>query len=128
MVRSKRALRVEAIETLIGRRVAHVFKTRDWELLEEVARLALADAPVDLASTDPALYVTLRNAITAYHLSGWTNMTPERVRSVCRDTANAEDLYRQRAARGNQAEALRILNQVVPDAPPDPSDELEPQR
>lgn len=82
MVRSKRALRVEAINTLIGRRVAQVFKARDWELLDEVARIALADAPVDLAATDPALYVALRNAITAYHLAGWTNMTPERVRSV----------------------------------------------
>lgn len=87
MARSKRALRVEAINTLIGRRVAHVFKTRDWELLEEVARLAVADAPVDLAATDPALFVALRNAITAYHLAGWTNMTPERVRSVCGDAA-----------------------------------------
>jgi hypothetical protein len=87
MVRSKRALRVEAISTLIARRVALVFKARDWELLEEVARIAREDAPVDLAATDPSLYVALRNAITAYHLAGWTNMTPERVRAVSGNAA-----------------------------------------
>jgi hypothetical protein len=54
----------------------------DWELRREVARLAQQDAPLELASTDPALYETWRAAVTKYHLKGWTHMTPERVDAV----------------------------------------------
>lgn len=81
-MRSKRDMRVEAIDGLIRNRIVAVAKQRDWELLEEIARVAEADAPVDLAATDPTIYVALRNAITRFHLVGWTLMTPERVRLV----------------------------------------------
>jgi hypothetical protein len=93
MVRSKRTLRVEAISALVQKRIAHVAKVRDWELLEEIARIGMEDAPLDLAATDPALFIALRNAITSFHLAGWTNMTPERVRAVCsgRTPAHAGD-------------------------------------
>jgi len=82
MTRSKRSLRVEAEDALIRGRIAAVFKARDWELLEEIARVAAADAPIALAMEDPAMFATLRQAITRYHLRGWSEMTPERVREV----------------------------------------------
>jgi hypothetical protein len=82
MMRSKRTLRVEALDALIRGRVAAVFKARDWDLLEEIARLAQADAPTALAAEDPAMFATLRQAITRFHLRGWSEMTPERVREV----------------------------------------------
>lgn len=81
-MRTKRDMTVEAIDALIRNRIVAVAKQRDWELLEEIARIAEADAPVDLAATDPTMYITLRNAITQFHLVGWTLMTPERVRLV----------------------------------------------
>ena len=66
-----------------------VAKTRDWELLKEVARLASEDAPTDLAVTDPALFQSWRAAVTKYHLRGWTNMTPERVERLISGDTNA---------------------------------------
>jgi hypothetical protein len=89
MGRSKRSLRVEAIDALIRNRIGAVAKSRDWELLEEIAKLAKDDAPVDLAMTDPSMFIALRNAITRFHLGGWSNMTPERVRSVARNAQRA---------------------------------------
>lgn len=80
--RSKRDLYVEVLDVLLNNRLGATAKSRDWSLLEEVARIAQEDAPVDLAFTDPSRYVALRNAITRFHLGGWTNMTPERVRAV----------------------------------------------
>lgn len=85
MTRSKRSLRGEAIEALLHDTTVKIARRRDWELLEEIARIAQADAPLDMAMTDPAMFVTLRNAITRYHLKGWTRMTPERVRLVAAD-------------------------------------------
>lgn len=82
MTRSARARYAEALEVLLKGRIAKVVKERDWELLKEVARLAQADAPVDLAATDPALFRTWRDAVTRYHKAGWTAMTPERVTAV----------------------------------------------
>ena len=83
MIRTARALHVEALDVLLRGRMAEVAVARDWELLREVARLAEADAPPALAASDPALFTTLRAAITKYHLKGWTQMTPERVDAVC---------------------------------------------
>ncbi len=75
--------------------MAEIAVARDWELLREVARPAQEDAPLELASTDPALYETWRAAVTRYHLKGWTNMTPDRV-----------DAVRQRAANRQQASSV----------------------
>jgi hypothetical protein len=90
--RSARSLYVEALDALVRGRMAEVAVARDWELLREIARLAHQDAPIELASTDPALYSTWRVAVTKYHLKGWTQMTPERV-----------DEVRERAAARKQA-------------------------
>jgi hypothetical protein len=86
--RSARSLYVEALDALIRGRMAEVAVARDWELLRELARLAQQDAPIELATTDPALYSTWRAAVTKYHLKGWSQMTPARVDEV-RDRAAA---------------------------------------
>jgi hypothetical protein len=70
--------------------MAEIAVARDWELLREVARLARQDAPLELASTDPALYETWRAAVTKYHLKGWTHMTPERVDDVEQQAASRQ--------------------------------------
>jgi len=90
MSRSKRSLKVEALDALIQSRIAAVAKTRDWELLAEIARLAEIDAPLDWAASDPAMFATLRSAITRFHLKGWSAMTPERVRQVARKASSAK--------------------------------------
>jgi hypothetical protein len=82
MTRTVRTLHVEALDALLRGRMAEVAVARDWELLREVARLAQQDAPLAVASTDPALFATWRAAVTKYHLKGWTHMTPERVDAV----------------------------------------------
>jgi hypothetical protein len=90
MTRSARALHVEALDILLHGRVAKVVKERDWALLEEVARLAQADAPPDLAATDPALFQAWRDAVTRFHKAGWTNMTPERVAEIRQEAMPAK--------------------------------------
>ena len=90
MTRTARSRYVEALDVLLRGHMAEVAVARDWEFLREVARLAHADAPMALASTDPALFATLRAAVTKYHLKGWTHMTPERVDAVHRRAANRE--------------------------------------
>jgi hypothetical protein len=80
--RTARMLYVDALDVLLKGRMADAAVARDWELLREVARLAQQDAPLELASTDPALFETWRAAVTKYHLKGWTHMTPERVDAV----------------------------------------------
>jgi hypothetical protein len=96
MTRSKRTLRVEAQDVLIRGRIAAVVKARDWELLEEVARIVEADVPIAMAASDPAMFVTLRAAITRYNLKGCSHMTAERVRQVADkaipETASADSI------------------------------------
>jgi hypothetical protein len=82
MTRTARTVYVEALDALLKGDMAKVALSRDWELLEEIARLATEDAPTDLAATDPSLFATWRAAVTKYHLKGWSNMTPERVQTV----------------------------------------------
>ena len=84
MTRTARTLYVDALDALLKGRMAEIAVARDWELLREVARLAQQDAPLELATTDPALYETWRAAVTKFHLKGWSRMTPERVDEVCR--------------------------------------------
>ncbi len=93
MSRTARMLHVEALDALLKGRMAEIAVARDWELLREVARLAQKDAPLALATTDPALYETWRAAVTRYHLKGWTHMTPERV-----DAVSQKAVDRQRPA------------------------------
>lgn len=89
MTRTARSLHVEALDVLLKGRMAEVAVERDWDLLEEVARLATEDAPKNLVATDPSLFASWRAAVTKYHLRGWSGMTPERVRAVRERTAEA---------------------------------------
>jgi hypothetical protein len=95
MTPEDRSRYAEALQALIGRKMPELAVARDWKLLEEVARLAASDAPTQLAKTDPALFEAWRAAVTYWHLAGWSNMTPERVREV----AAAADAGRDRARR-----------------------------
>ena len=90
MNRTARTLYVDALDALLRGRMAEIAVAREWELLREVARLAQQDAPLELASTDPALYETWRAAVTRYHLKGWTHMTPERVDAVRQHAINRQ--------------------------------------
>ena len=81
-MRSARNLYVDALDALLRQKMAVLVKARDWELLREVARLAQEDAPHDLAFTDPALFRTWREAVTKFHLAGYSSMTPQRVDEV----------------------------------------------
>ncbi len=85
MTRTARTLYTEALDVLLKGRMAEIAVARDWELLREVARLATEDAPLSLASTDPALFTAWRTAVGKYHLKGWGHMTPERVDAVYDD-------------------------------------------
>jgi len=62
--RTARTLYVDALDALLKGRMAEIAVARDWERLRGVARLAHEDAPLELASTDPALYETWRAAVT----------------------------------------------------------------
>jgi len=64
MNRTACTLCVEALDALLKGRMAEIAAARDWDLLREVAHLAQQDAPLELASTDPALYRTWRAAVT----------------------------------------------------------------
>jgi len=82
MAEDLRNLYVDALATLLAGDMAKLAAARNFRLLAEVARLAHEDAPLDLAVTDRALYQAWRNAVTQFHLRGWTYMTPERVAAV----------------------------------------------
>lgn len=85
-----RTLYVNALDALLKDEIAKVALKHDFELLKEIARLAEQDAPVSLAATDPSLYASWRTAVTRYHLSGWTEMTPDRVSKVIQNLGPQE--------------------------------------
>ncbi|MHC2844920.1 hypothetical protein [Bradyrhizobium diazoefficiens] len=78
-------LRDQALDCLLDCRWADVAVARDWPLLREIAALAQADAPTDLLPGQPDLFRRWREAVTKFHLSGWSYMTPERVVAVAGD-------------------------------------------
>ncbi|WP_444997746.1 hypothetical protein [Aliikangiella sp. IMCC44359] len=77
-----RTLYVNALDALLKDEIAKVVQKKDFVLLKEIARLAQQDAPTQLAVTDPSLYTSWRNAVTRFHIAGWTEMTPEKISSV----------------------------------------------
>jgi hypothetical protein len=91
MRRTARSLYVEGLDGLLNGRMAEVATARDWELLREIARLAMQDAPHELAATDPALFASWRTAVTRYHLRGWGAMTPEKLDRVIPDSSHSSE-------------------------------------
>jgi len=85
-----RTLYANALEALLKGEMAEVVFSRDFELLEEIARLAQQDAPFSLSVTDPALFSSWRAAVSQYHLLGWTNMTPEKVSQIAETALNKQ--------------------------------------
>ena len=77
-----RSLYIAALDALLKGEMAKIAVQRNFRLLAEIARLAQQDAPIELASTDPALFSSWRAAVTRFHVAGWTNMTPSRVAEV----------------------------------------------
>lgn len=84
----RRTLYADALDVLLTGSMSQVVAARNYRLLAEVARLAQYDAPVDFAATDRALFQAWRDAVTQFHLRGWTNMTAQRVVAIAR-LANA---------------------------------------
>ncbi|OAM91644.1 hypothetical protein AW736_02260 [Termitidicoccus mucosus] len=63
--------------------VAELLAARDWERLIPFADAIAADVPVQLAATDPALYRTLRKAVTEIHVRGLA-LNPDALRRQVR--------------------------------------------
>lgn len=82
MIRTKRTLYLQALDILLKGKMASVLISKDFELLKEIAKLAQKDAPLSLSATDPSLFLAWRNAVTKFHLKGWTYMTPENIEYV----------------------------------------------
>ena len=62
--------------------VAKALKERRWEDVAIAVEFAQTDIPRDLASTDPALYRTLRDAITTFYLRGGAALNLEKLRQL----------------------------------------------
>ena len=75
--REQHLLVIEALCDLS--KIAGYLKEQDWEAIRLISEYVKHDVPVELSKTDPALYKRLREAITNYHLAGWTKLhVPEK--------------------------------------------------
>lgn len=61
--------------------VTELIASKQWERLIAFADAVAADAPLDLASTDPALFRTLRKAVTEVHVRGLA-LDPQELRRL----------------------------------------------
>lgn len=62
-------------------RVVELLAAREWERLIPFADAVAADVPPALAATDPALYRTLRKALTEIHVRGLA-LNPKALRQL----------------------------------------------
>lgn len=62
--------------------VAKALKERRWGDVALAVELATEEIPADLAITDPALYRTLRDAVTTFHLRGGGALNLEKLRQL----------------------------------------------
>ena len=62
--------------------VARALKERRWADVGAAVEFAETDLPKDLAITDPALYRTLREAITRFYLRGGGALNLEKLRRL----------------------------------------------
>jgi hypothetical protein len=69
--------------------IARALKQKRWKSLAAAAELAWLDVDKRLALTDPALYRSLRDAITLFHLKGWGSLD----RNVLRQRAGWLDRH-----------------------------------
>jgi hypothetical protein len=67
--------------------VATALRERRWADVAIAVEFAETEIPRDLAITDPALYRTLRDAITTFYLRGGAALNLEKIRQLARQTA-----------------------------------------
>lgn len=70
--------------------VAKALKERRWEDVSYAVEFASNDISADLAITDPALYRSLREAITTFYLRGGGALNLDKLRQLANQTAAAE--------------------------------------
>lgn len=62
--------------------LARALRERRWTDVLAAAEIASGEVDHDLALTDPALYRTLRDAITKYHLRGYGGLDVQSLRLI----------------------------------------------
>ena len=67
--------------------IAAALKERRWADVGVAVEFAEADLPKDLAITDPALYRTLRDAITTFYLRGGGALNLNKLRELANSTS-----------------------------------------
>ena len=67
--------------------IAAALKERRWADVGAAVEFAEADLPKDLAITDPALYRTLRDAITTFYLRGGGALNLTKLRELASSTS-----------------------------------------
>jgi hypothetical protein len=73
-------------------------KERRWEDVAALVRYVKRGVPTDLAMTDPALYKTLRDQITVFHLRGGGALNLEALERLAK---RAEDERGSKASAGS---------------------------
>jgi len=67
--------------------VANALKERRWADAATAVEFASNDVPRDLAITDPALYRSLRDAVTTFYLRGGGALNLEKLRQLANQTS-----------------------------------------
>lgn len=67
--------------------VAKALKERRWADVALAVEFATEEIPADLAITDPALYRSLRDAVTTFHLCGGGALNLEKLRHLADQTS-----------------------------------------
>lgn len=80
-------------EELVARRLLadpdaalECFHQKRWAELAALVRYARRDVPVELATTDPALYRELRDQVTRFYLRGGNALSLERHEAMARES------------------------------------------
>jgi hypothetical protein len=80
-----REKRLTAIKLLLNLDdIPNRWHQKRWTDLEALIEFVQKDAPLDLAQTDPALFRTLRAAITEYYIRGYGQFSLSQVRKLAR--------------------------------------------
>jgi hypothetical protein len=64
--------------------IANRWHQKRWADLEALIEFAQKDAPLDLAQTDPALFRSLRAAITEYYIRGYGQFNLSQIKKIAR--------------------------------------------
>ena len=67
--------------------IARALKERRWADVGAAVEFAETDLPKDLAITDPALYRTLRDALTTFYLRGGGALNLNKLRELASSTS-----------------------------------------